>query len=203
MDNKQIVRELTKILNQQGKKKGGMTGIILTMIASGLGIFFLGNQGAQEQLSEPETTTGVSTIAKGQEASCEVQKIYDGDTITALCNHRLTVKIRMSAIDAPEMGQKPWGQKAKETLTQMLNGKRFTLKSEGTDRYQRTLGYVWVNNKNINLEMVKTGDVVAYADKGTPKEFKDAEAQAKSKRKGVWSEAGDHQDPKSWRKYQK
>ena len=40
--------------------------------------------------------------------------------------------------------------------------------SYGTDRYGRTLGVVYVDGKNVNLEMVKAGLAEVYRGKPAP-----------------------------------
>ena len=40
--------------------------------------------------------------------------------------------------------------------------------SYGTDRYDRTLAVVYVDGKNVNLEMVKTGLAEVYRGKPAP-----------------------------------
>jgi micrococcal nuclease len=52
----------------------------------------------------------------GRNASADyvtVESVNDGDTITARLNSRQE-KIRMIGMDAPEMGQEPWGRMAKD-----------------------------------------------------------------------------------------
>lgn len=163
---------------------------LISLVAMALGF---------DTLSQPSPSSGM--VAKGQQVACLVSHIYDGDTVTAQCNGQ-TVKIRMVGIDAPEMKQAPYGAAAKSALQKLLP-KQFELHSEGSDRYQRTLGTLYSNGKNINLAMVEQGHAVAYADKSTPKIYTQAEAQAKRQKLGVWREAGLHQDPKAWRRQNK
>ncbi|MDO4435937.1 MAG: thermonuclease family protein [Cardiobacteriaceae bacterium] len=147
---------------------------------------------------QPNTTPTTTGLAKGEQTHCFLKSIYDGDTITAICGDQ-TVRVRLVGIDAPEMKQAPYGERAKSALQRMLP-KQFELHSNGTDRYQRTLGILYTQGRNLNLEMVKQGHAVAYADKSTPKIYREAEAIAKAARLGVWREEGLHQDPKAWRK---
>ncbi len=52
--------------------------------------------------------------------SCRVEKVNDGDTITVTIGRSLE-KIRLIGIDAPEMGQEPWGRMAREHLKALIN----------------------------------------------------------------------------------
>ena len=130
--------------------------------------------------------------------SCDLKKVIDGDTVEAYCGGR-TLRIRMIGIDAPEMGQKPWGQQSKENLEKLLTQK-FSLESHGKDVYNRQLGKLYYGNQDLNLMMINQGWAVAYDGKDTPKNYKDAQQIAKSKKIGIWAKNGLHQDPKKWRR---
>jgi endonuclease YncB( thermonuclease family) len=61
----------------------------------------------------------------------------------------------MANIDAPELSQ-PFGQEAKQFLKQ-YEGQRCTLKTQGKDKYGRTLAVVYINGEDINLLTVIRG----------------------------------------------
>ncbi len=52
--------------------------------------------------------------------------VHDGDTITGLTDAKEQVKVRLDAIDAPELGQ-PFGQASKKALSEMVFGKSVTV----------------------------------------------------------------------------
>ena len=130
--------------------------------------------------------------------NCDLKKVVDGDTVDANCGGR-NLKIRLMGIDAPEMGQKPWGEKAKNNLEKLLT-KNFSLESHGKDVYNRQLGKLFYGGQDLNLTMINQGWAVAYDGKDTPKNYKDAQQIAKSKKIGIWAKNGLHQDPKKWRR---
>lgn len=47
--------------------------------------------------------------------TCTVNSIYDGDTMRLTCGGE-RLKVRLYCIDAPEMGQKPWGKQSRDYL---------------------------------------------------------------------------------------
>ena len=65
-------------------------------------------------------------------------------------------KIRMDAIDAPELGQ-PFSNRSKKTLSDMVFDKQCTVESLGPDRYSRTIGRVSVAGRDVNAAMLEAG----------------------------------------------
>jgi endonuclease YncB( thermonuclease family) len=59
-----------------------------------------------------------------------VVRVTDGDTITVLLDQQ-QIKIRLSAIDAPERGQ-DFGQKSKEALADLVFGKEVRVETHGS-----------------------------------------------------------------------
>lgn len=137
--------------------------------------------------------------------SCRLSQVLDGDTVRATCGPA-AVKIRMDGIDAPEGKQHPWGDQARNYLQQLLANGQFTLESKGADYYDRTLGVIFVGDKNINLAMVQAGQAVAYNFRGGDQcrkprnEYRRAHCQAAADKIGIWQRAGLQQDPKQWRR---
>lgn len=91
----------------------------------------------------------------------KVVGISDGDTITILTPDKQSIKVRLVEIDAPEKDQ-PWGQKSKQALSDLIYSRNVTVDSAGNDRYGRTLGTVFLSDRNINKHMVENGNAWAY-----------------------------------------
>jgi len=127
----------------------------------------------------------ITTALIGRE---QIKDFYvsDGDTV-AFKKRNKKIYIRLNGIDAPEKSQ-PMGQESKEHLKKLIDGKDLYLKKEGTDRYGRYLGVLYVGNKNINLQMVKDGHAWWYRQySGKNSELEKAEQNAKKKKLGLWS----------------
>ena len=86
----------------------------------------------------------------------KVVRVSDGDTIAILDSSNAQLKIRLNKIDAPEKSQ-AFGQRSKQHLSDILFGKRVTVTWDATDRYGRILGTVWLDGRDINLQMVRDG----------------------------------------------
>lgn len=85
-----------------------------------------------------------------------VSAICDGDTILigpGKCEHGFSQnKIRLLGIDAFETGQKPLGEASKKFLSNLLLNKKVCveLDTQEKDKYDRTLGYVFlIKPKNV------------------------------------------------------
>ncbi len=83
-----------------------------------------------------------------------VKFVYDGDTILIEGNQ----KVRLLGIDAPEKGEKCY-QEAKEYLLNLVLKKEVALQREGQnkDKYGRLLRWVFVDDQNVNLLLLKEG----------------------------------------------
>lgn len=136
---------------------------------------------------------------------CELKKIYDGDTVTARCNGQKgqqEIRIRLAGIDAPEMGQTPFGEESKRELGKRL-GKNFDMRYLGPDYYQRSLGTLLNYGRDINLQMIEDGYAFAYEGKDTPPAYTQAEKNARAARRGFWRKTKNQQptSPKAWRRH--
>ena len=90
-----------------------------------------------------------------EELSGKVVAVADGDTLTVLFNHR-QVKVRLTEIDAPEKKQQ-FGNRSKQSLSDLCFNKTATLADTGKDRYGRTLARVYCDGVDANAEQVRRG----------------------------------------------
>lgn len=129
---------------------------------------------------------------------CDVLSVYDGDTMTVRCQGE-KVKVRLYCIDAPEMGQKPWGRESRDHLRQ-LAGDRVSVTKITGDRYGRTVGEVFRGGRSLNLAMVEMGRAVAYRKYCDDAGMIAAEKGARDARVGIWVRSGLHQSPWVYRR---
>jgi len=117
----------------------------------------------------------------------KVIKIADGDTLTLLANSNKKIRIRLAGIDTPEKKQ-PFGNSAKKILAKLVFQKKILIETETKDRYGRTIGVVFLNNKNVNNELVRQGMAWVYKKYTDNKILYELEAQAKTRRIGLWAD---------------
>jgi endonuclease YncB( thermonuclease family) len=142
----------------------------------------------------------------------KVTRVYDGDTIKA-AGHDIEIKVRLVGIDAPETSRKkkdpgqPYSQQARKYLAGLVLNKTVDIKGYGLDGYSRILGVIYLEGKNINLEVVKEGLAEAYRGKPPhgfdPAPYRNAEREARAAKMGMWSLGNKYISPKDWRRMQR
>lgn len=123
-----------------------------------------------------------------------IVRVVDGDTVVLDGNER----VRLIGVDMPESvdPRRPvqyFGQEASAFTHRMAEGKRARLAydQERTDRYGRTLAYVYLEDGTfLNAEIIRQGYGHAYtrfrfryAD-----EFRAYEREARENRRGLWAQ---------------
>ncbi|MCY7368476.1 MAG: thermonuclease family protein [Chamaesiphon sp.] len=73
---------------------------------------------------------------------------------------------RLVGIDAPDMGQEPWGNQAKQRLEELIDtsgkdGVSIEFESTDADKYGRKYVYLWKNGQLLNEQLLKDGCVLA------------------------------------------
>jgi endonuclease YncB( thermonuclease family) len=145
-------------------------------------------------------------------AQFKVIRVYDGDTLKAKSISR-EITIRLVGIDAPESSRKkhqpgqPYSRKAREYLNALVLNKMIDIRYYGSDLYKRILAEIIVKGVNINLAMVKAGLAEVYrgpqASGFDVRPYNKAEYEARSARRGMWSQGDAYVSPRDWRKRQK
>ncbi len=135
----------------------------------------------------------ISSGIQAESLQGKVVGVADGDTITVLDATNTKHKIRLQGIDAPEKAQ-AFGQKSKQSLSQMVYNKQVTVEYQKKDKYGRTLGKVLHNGTDVCLEQIKLGMAWHYKQykSDQPKEDRETYAQAelasRSMAVGIWKD---------------
>jgi micrococcal nuclease len=140
-------------------------------------------------------------ISKVYDHEYMVTKIIDGDTIQIEGNR----VVRYIGIDTPETVDprktvQCFGKQASEENNRLVLGKKIKLVKDvsETDKYGRLLRYVYVDNLFVNEYLVRQG--FAYASPYQPdikyqNIFKEAEKDAKTNNRGLWSSCQSNNSP--------
>lgn len=127
-----------------------------------------------------------------------VKHVIDGDTIE-LSNGD---KVRYIGVDTPEIRERkgsewvykplPYAEDARDFNKMLVEHKSVRLEYDvqKKDRYSRILAYVYVDDKMINLEMVKQGFAMIYTyppNVRYTQRFVEAQKEAMDNKKGLWA----------------
>ena len=128
----------------------------------------------------------ISSLSWAWEGKCVA--VTDGDTIKVMHEGKAE-RIRLYGIDCPERKQ-AYGQKAKKFTSDMVFGKTVEVLQVDTDRYGRTIAWVYIGGKggrNLNQDLVGVGlawHYVRYALDNP--ELKRLQADARENKRGLW-----------------
>ena len=122
---------------------------------------------------------------------CLVVAVSDGDTLTARCGRPgayQQMKVRVAAIDAPELGQ-AHGRASRQQLLQLCIGQRARIDPVERDRYGRTVAHVRCNDIDVASEQVRTGLAWVYARyAGSRPQLAPLERRARASGAGLWAQ---------------
>jgi len=140
------------------------------------------------------TSRSAAAPAALQSISGKVVGVADGDTVTVLTASKEQHRIRLQGIDAPERDQ-AFGQRSKQHLSDLVFGKAVTVHWSKLDPYGRVVGQVVLpDGTDVNLAQLQAG--LAWFFKRYEREldtqarrvYADAEASARTKKLGLWSD---------------
>lgn len=192
------------MMSLRGKRSSGIA-LILAVIAAVVGWFSHTSPSQRGSISLPPVQES-APLAGGR---ARVTKIVDGDTVHALLmlanSSQLTEeKVRLFGINAPELhprpGQswsdftvEPYAQEASDYLEQLCpRGSVIRLEEHGRDKYGRLLAVIILpDGRDANKLLIEAGLARAYFVKGSRsdplrQEYENAQANAKSARRGIW-----------------
>lgn len=126
----------------------------------------------------------------------KVVGVHDGDTLTLLLDGKEQVKVRLWGVDAPELGQ-DYGRKARETLQDLVAGKRVEVETDKKDRYGRVVSKVTLpDKKDAGAEMLRAGMAWWYQDYAKKAEdYAKLEKEARKGKIGLWRDLGTKKEP--------
>ena len=136
----------------------------------------------------------LACTAHAETVTGRVVGVADGDTITVLDADKVQHKIRLAGIDAPEKKQ-PFGNRSKESLSELAFDKTVDVETSKRDRYGRQIGKVLVNGRDVNLVQVERGMAWFYRQyqrEQSPNDrrlYETAEDAAKAEKRGLWRDA--------------
>ena len=134
------------------------------------------------------TVLGQQSVIYGR-----VVGVTDGDTLKILVAGQELLRVRIAFCDAPEKRQ-AFGTRAKQAMSELAFGKEIELRKHAIDRYGRTIAQVFVDEKDVGLEMLRQGFAWVYdryiteASTEVQETYRKAQEEAKAEQRGLWSD---------------
>lgn len=150
--------------------------------------------------NDKEDIDHTEEVTANKRLTGKIIKVIDGDTVTLLDNNGKKRKIRLDGIDCPETGQE-YGEEATRYVEKIAMSKCVCVEIKGTDIYNRTLGIIYVDDLNINEQLLTKGLAWVYKYNKDPA-YHQLERKAREKKKNIWSNPNSV-DPSTWRKNKK
>lgn len=151
-----------------------------------------------DDVTSEQSDAGAVAGARGAETTTVV-RVVDGDTLVVGGD----VRVRLIGIDTPEVHDprtpvECFGREASRRMEQILppgTAIRLEYDVERTDRYGRTLAYVYraADDLFVNVALVRDGYAVVATyppDVAHVDEIRDAERSAREANRGLWAACG-------------
>lgn len=185
---------------------------ILALVAAIAG-FYHSPYGPNSSAQGPE-----GKAAQGQVYRGTVVRVADGDTITVRDTDGAQHKVRLHAVDAPELKQ-AHGLKSQGWLSDQLLNETVKVRVMDKDRYQREVAKVLIpgpdcgepvcgTDQDVNLQLIEHGMAWWYREFAKSQTstdrslYNEAEKHARSQRLGLWAQPTP-QAPWEWRAQQR
>ncbi|VVA44047.1 Nuclease [Candidatus Roizmanbacteria bacterium] len=156
--------------------------VLVLVVLSFFGGSYFEKQKIKTQLTLPNgASTNISPITVIEVGDGDTLKLSDGKTF------------RLYGVNAPEV-KEPFFEEAKSFTENLVLGKEISFEQEENykvDKFGRSLGYVFIDGVNLNIELVRNGlaRVVLYEKRAKIKyqdELLSAEKSAKEMKLGIW-----------------
>lgn len=131
---------------------------------------------------------GLGLQAQAAQFEGIVTHVTDGDTLWVRpADGGAPRPIRLQGIDAPEICQ-AWGTRSRDALAAQVMHQRVRVDSSAQDNWQRELGDVSLEGRDLGQWMVSQGHAWSYRFRGNPGPYATQEAQARNARLGLWGQ---------------
>ncbi|HEX9135746.1 MAG TPA: thermonuclease family protein [Nitrospirota bacterium] len=133
--------------------------------------------------------------------------VNDGDTVTLRMDGK-EYRSRLIGMDAPELGQEPWGKLARGHLRKLLKDVnwRVTVETDVVkyDKYDRILVYLWTPDGDmLNERMLRDGYALLFTIQPNSKyadRLRKAQRAARDEKRGIWGPDGLTETPRDYKK---
>jgi micrococcal nuclease len=149
------------------------------------------------------TSATVTRVVSGQTIEVRLDSPFDPQSDRPADHRGNPIEtIRLSGIDAPDLRQSPWGLASQQALATRIEGRRIELEWESVDelgeperdRFDRLHASVWLEGELMQAELLRSGwglvqDSPMGRESSHVSTLRNAEAEARSLDRGLWSAA--------------
>jgi endonuclease YncB( thermonuclease family) len=134
---------------------------------------------------------GVALTQGAERFAARVESVADGDSLTVRAEDGKRLRIRLSGIDAPELGQ-DHADESREQLRLLLGRQLLEIEPLKTDPFGRLVARVRLEGEDVALWMVRNGHAWHFARYESEQPAMDrvryrlAQSRAQSQRLGLW-----------------
>ncbi len=167
----------------------------LLILAGALaGLWWSGNLPSRPWSPPPLRAVGEPRESATAREEAQVVFVADGDTVRCVYRGRLEW-VRLLRINTPEKDRRGYSG-ARALLRRLVEKKTVLLEFEDPgrperDQYGRLLGYLFREEVNVNVEMVRAGWSRFWKKYGEGRyaaEFRQAESEARGAGRGLWAQ---------------
>jgi endonuclease YncB( thermonuclease family) len=121
----------------------------------------------------------------------QVVELNDGDTITIVTPQKVSKRIRIASIDAPEKSQ-AFGMASKLRLSELIAGKIVVAQCSKADRNGRMICRVDHEGRDVGLQLIHEGMAWHFKKYAKDQDWREAAAYASAERsargagRGLW-----------------
>lgn len=129
--------------------------------------------------------TSFEVLGQG-EFSGKVISVIDGNTVDVVVSDTETIRVVLTGIDSPEIGQK-YGEEAKAALKKILLKKDVKVKLVGKDRWGNNLAVVMKGSSDPRIELLEKG-LAWTAERNPEAELEKVRLTAQASGLGIWED---------------
>jgi endonuclease YncB( thermonuclease family) len=111
--------------------------------------------------------------------------IVDGDTVDVRLESGM-IRVRLHGVDAPERDQ-PYGKSARRALSRLVYLETVEIEPVEQDQSQRLVARLWLDGRNVNAELLESGNAWVYRHYAQDPASCAREQQARRDGHGLWS----------------
>jgi len=113
-------------------------------------------------------------------------KVDEGDAIVVWVNKK-RLNVHLESVDAPDPGQ-PFADPSREWLHSQLFKKKVSVDVASYSDEKFLLGRVYLDDRDMSLELVRAGMAWYAKDRGTDREIAKAQRKARKDKVGLWTQ---------------